>query len=93
MKNVDVDIYISQVIRFFETNQDELKLLIGDLNKENFYSRIKELAHKNHEKGDDVNLTRKQMLELIVDMNNEERKKMKVNREFVETIYGSICLN
>ena len=93
MKNVDVDIYISQVIKFFETNQDELKLLIGDLSKEKFYSKIKELAHQNHEKGDDVNLTRKQMLELIVDMNNEERKKMKVNREFVETIYGSICLN
>ena len=93
MKNVDVDIYISQVIKFFETNQDELKLLIGDLNKEKFYSRIKELAHKNHENGDDVNLTRKQMLELIVDMTNEERKTMIRKGEFIETFYGSICLN
>ncbi len=93
MKNVDVDIYISQVIKFFETNQDELKLLIGDLNKENFYSRIKELAHKNHEKGDDVNLTRKQMIELIVDMNNEDRKKIRRNGLFLQTIYGDICLN
>lgn len=90
---VDVDIYVSQVIRFFETNPNELKLLIGDLNKEDFYEKIKHAALENNERGDDVNLTRKQMLELIVQMNNELRVKHNVNKEFFETIYGPICLN
>jgi hypothetical protein len=93
MSNVDVDIYISQVIRFFETHPDELKLLIGDLDKDDFFIKVKEISLKNHEKGDDAQLTRKQLLELVVEMNNEFKKKNKVDTIYYETIYGPICLN
>ena len=50
MKSVDVDIYVSQVVRFFETNPNELKMLIGDLNKDDFFTKIREEAYKNFEK-------------------------------------------
>jgi len=89
MKNADVDIYVSQVIRFFETNPDELKLLIGDLNKDDFFMKIKELSLKNHQEGQDVNLTRKQLIDIVVQMN----KKIEVKDGFMHTIYGKICLN
>lgn len=93
MSSVDVDIYISQVIRFFETHPDELRNLIGDLNKDDFFTKIKEISLKNHKKGDDAQLTRKQLLELVVEMNNEFKQKNKVDTIYYETIYGPICLN
>lgn len=90
---VDVDIYVSQVIRFFETNPNELKLLIGNLNKDDFFYKVKETALKNHDNGDDAQLTRKQLLELVVEMNNEFKQKNKIDTIYYDTIYGPICLN
>jgi hypothetical protein len=87
--NVDVDIYVSQVIRFFETNPDELKLLIGDLNKDDFFIRIKEYALKNHQNGQDVTLTRNQLIDIVVEMN----KKFEIKDGFMITHFGEICLN
>lgn len=93
MSSVDVDIYISQVIRFFETNPDELRRLIGDLNKNEFFIRVKEISLQNHHKGEDAQLTRKQLLELVVEMNNDFKKKNNIDTIYFDTIYGSICLN
>jgi hypothetical protein len=93
MKNVDVDIYISQVIKFFETNPEELKLLIGDLDKNNFFEKIKELAFYNYQNGEDAQLTRKQLLELVVSMNREFNQIIVKGDSFLQTIYGTICLN
>ena len=37
MKNVDIEIYVSQVITFFEKNPNDLMGLIGGLQKDEFY--------------------------------------------------------
>ena len=41
MKNIDCEIYISQLITFFENNPNDLMILIGDLQKEEFYNMLK----------------------------------------------------
>ena len=37
MGNVDCEIYIRQLITFFENNPNDLLILIGNLQKEEFY--------------------------------------------------------
>ena len=34
MKNIDCEVYVSQLINFFEKNPNDLMILIGDLQKE-----------------------------------------------------------
>ena len=36
MKNVDIEIYLNQLINFFENNPNDLMTLIGDLQKDDF---------------------------------------------------------
>ena len=58
-KNVDCEIYISQLVTFFETNPNDLLTLIGDIQKEEFYTKLREKSEDNHKKGLDIilNLT------------------------------------
>lgn len=93
MDNVDIDIYISQVVRFFENNLNELFILIGNLDKDYFFKMIKEVAQENHDKGEDINLTRSQMIDIVVKMHNEIKEQRIVNVPFIETPYGDVCLN
>jgi thioredoxin-related protein len=93
MSNVDIDIYISQIISFFDKNPNELFILIGDLDKDYFFKMIKEVAQENHDKGEDINLTRSQMIDIVVKMNKEIKEQRVVNVPFMETPYGDICLN
>ena len=93
MSNVDIDIYISQVMSFFEKNPNELRILIGDLDKDYFFKLVKEVAQENHDKGEDVSLTRSQMIDIVVKMNKQIKEQRVVNVPFFETPYGDICLN
>lgn len=94
MKNVDVEIYINQLISFFDKNPNDLIDLIGDLERENFYNKIKEECYKNLEKGDEISLTQKQLIDIVVSL----RKDKKVDERiimgvFESTKFGLIGLN
>lgn len=96
MSKIDVEIYVSQMIRFFESNPKDLFTLIGDLNKEIFYERIKLLSDKNYSDNGDAALTKKQMVEIVVEMYNEAKspvKEKEIHKIFIETDFGQICLN
>lgn len=93
MKSVDVDIYLSQVVRFFESNPKELKTLIGNIDKNDFFDKVKETAYKNFKKGEDVTLTKKQIVEIILEIFNEKQEKSPVEPGFMRTKYGDICMN
>jgi len=70
--------------------------LIGNLNKEIFYERIKILSDKNYSDNGDAALTKKQMVDIVVDMFNEVNKPVeekKINSIFLDTKFGQICLN
>jgi hypothetical protein len=53
MDRVDIDIYINQLIKFFETNPNDLMDLIGESDKDKFYILLKEQSIINYDKGDD----------------------------------------
>lgn len=94
MKNVDVEIYVNQLISFFDKNPNDLIDLIGDLEKDNFYNKIKEECYKNLEKGEEISLTQKQLIDIVISL----RKDKKVDEHvimgvFESTKFGLIGLN
>jgi len=95
MDNVDVQIYLSQVKTFFDQNPDEFINLLGKANPKDFFEGVARLAAENLKKGEDVQLTNKQMIDLIVELNKV--KKGIVVREmltpYMETKFGKIYLN
>jgi hypothetical protein len=93
MKNIDVDIYVSQLISFFNNNPNDLIDLIGDSLKEAFYAKIKEQCLKNVKDGDEVSLTHKQIIDIVVKVKKGEVIESKVHSIIQETKFGNIFLN
>ena len=94
MKNVDIEIYMNQFINFFETNPNDLFELIGDTLKDTFYDKVRLRCIKNYENGDDISLTNRQMMEIVLEIRKEETPDLKkISKIFESTKYGTICLN
>ena len=93
MKNVDVDIYVSQLISFFNNNPNDLIDLIGDSLKESFYEKIKEQCLKNIKDGDEVSLTNKQIIDIVVKLKQGKVIESKIHSIVQETKFGDIFLN
>jgi len=90
--NIDVEIYLKKVIDFFEENPDSRNELIGNLNKESFYNEIKTVAYKNFNSTKDSELTKKQLIEIVVRLSGAVPRKMDLN--FIQqTPIGSFFLN
>ena len=93
--NIDVEIYIKNFVNFFESNPNELMDLIGDTLKEVFYDKVKEQCYKNLDNGEEITLTQKQLIDIVVDI---KRVKPDIiilltNGVFQKTKYGLISLN
>ena len=96
MKNVDVEIYINQFITFFDKNPNDLIDLIGDLLKDDFYDRVKQQSLDNLENGEDVSLTQKQLISIVVKLKeskNEEVDMDKIKSLIYHTKFASFSLN
>jgi hypothetical protein len=96
MKNLDVDLYITQFRGFFDKNPNELMSLIGDVLAEDFFKRVEEQCYKNLEKGDEVSVTRQQLIDIVVDLKSDESEKdfkTSITKVFEQTKFGDICLN
>jgi|LakMenE01Jun11ns_1017448.scaffolds.fasta_scaffold9776075_2 hypothetical protein len=97
MSNIDVEIYMSQFINFFETNPNDLIDLIGDLNKQEFYDLVKIQCEKNKSQGDDVTLTQDQIIDIVIKLKKVDVKNSKmvviVDKVFQSTKFGLIGLN
>ena len=97
MSNLDIEIYLIQFKTFFENNPKSLIELIGNLDKETFFKRIKNVAIKNYQESDDVTLTKDQIIKIVVEMFNEVKqtseKTINVEKVFEESYFGKICLN
>lgn len=91
--NIDVQIYISQIKTFFNENPNELSSLIGNSNPEKFFIEMEKVAIKNYEKGEDVQLTQKQMLKILVDLNTEVKRVIETLSPVSKTRFGTIYLN
>ena len=50
-KNVDCEIYISQLVTFFEKNPNDLIDLVGNDKKDSFFQLVREYVYENLNKG------------------------------------------
>lgn len=96
--NVDVEIYMNNIVKFFKSNPTDLLNLVPKDKEEEFYSKIREVAYENIEKGEDAPLTQKQMINICVILNGKTPKEEKVVEEKLEsymmdTKFGIIFLN
>ena len=96
--NVDVEIYMNNIVKFFKSNPKDLLNLVPKEKEEDFYDKIREVAIENSNKGEDAPLTQKQMIDLCVVLNGRTPKEDKVVEEKLEsyimgTKFGPIFLN
>ena len=82
MKILDVEIYIKQFVDFFEKNPNDLLDLIGDVLKDEFYKKVKEQSTVNYNDGKDVNLTRQQLIDIVVNL-KKDRKSTRLNSSHI----------
>ena len=96
-KNVDCEIYISQLITFFDNNPNDLIDLVGDSKKENFFDLVREYVYLNLEKGEEITLTNQQLIEIVLKLNNSKKEPKTVSYEvlvpYIKTKFGEIILN
>lgn len=96
MKYFEVEKYIDEVKTFFNDNPNDLYSLIGNLNVEKFYQKIKIISEKNYIDEGIVELTQKQFIDIVVEMYEEigvKAKTVELSPIFYETKFGRICLN
>ena len=96
MKNVDVDVYLTNLINFFEKNPNDLIDLIGELKKTIFYDKLREKSYENFEKGEEYIITQKQLVDIVVGMYDDVTSKgvkIEVKVPIIQTSYGTIWLN
>jgi hypothetical protein len=93
--NVDIEIYMSNIVKFFRDNPDDLLNLVPKSKEKEFYNKIKETATQNYDKGDEISLTRPQMIGICVDINRENEKQINnsLDNLFLKTMFGEICMN
>lgn len=80
--SVDVEVYLSGIIKFFRENPKDLLSLVPKDKEEDFYSMIRKYSFTNYENGDDYVLTRNQILEICVQLN--EKKRMQGSTKVIE---------
>jgi hypothetical protein len=93
MKNLDIEIYMTNFKGFFDKNPDQLKQLIGEIDPEKFYNGIREIIEENSKENEKpLEPTRKQIIGLLVDLNINTKNVKKV-LPYMEHHMGLICLN
>lgn len=90
---VDVEIYISNLIKFFKNNPNDLLNLIPEEKKEEFFKKIKEVAIDNYENGNEVSLTQKQLIGICLEITKTNKLDTKQESFFQDTKFGRIYLN
>lgn len=95
MKNIDVEIYISQLIRFFDENPNDLMVLIGDLQKKQFYEKLRERCEQNLLEDMDITLTKEQIINVVLELKVYDAPKQKddLSKIIQKTKFGDIILN
>jgi len=94
--SVDIEIYMNQLIEFFEKNPNDLMSLIGNSQKEEFYQKLRGKCEKNFKEGKDIVLSKEQIVETVVELKivfTSEKEKKYVSNIVQKTSFGDIILN
>jgi hypothetical protein len=90
--NVDVQIYLSNFKSFFNNNPNDLINLIGDGDKDKFFELVEGAVIENYNKGEDLELTKKQLIDIMLIL-TKDRVEEKVENFILKGPYGDIFLN
>jgi hypothetical protein len=90
--NVDVQIYLSNFKSFFNNNPNDLINLIGDGDKDMFFELVEGTVIENYDKGEDLELTKKQLIDIMLIL-TKDRVEEKVENFILKGPYGDIFLN
>jgi hypothetical protein len=96
MKYIEVDIYMNQLVSFFEKNPNDLISLIGELQKDDFFKKVKETCIKNFKENGEVIPTQKQLIDIVVELKQgpvSTYEIKSINQVFQKTKFGILCLN
>ena len=67
---------------------------IGDILVSDFYNEVKTQSSLNYENGDEVSLTQKQIINIVIKLKSPNKEiEDKVYNIFQNTNFGKICLN
>jgi hypothetical protein len=91
--NVDCEIYISGFINFFEKNPKDLQNLLGEMDKEKFFMEVRITVYQNFDKGEEITLTQKQLLDILVKLHGKSTKVVEVMVPIHKTKWGEYILN
>lgn len=90
--NVEVEIYLNNIIKFFKQNPNDLLTLIPKEKEEDFYTQIRNIALNNIQEGREPTLTQRQMIDICREINSSV---LKILYDFPhqQSKFGPICLN
>ena len=94
--SVDVEIYISQFKTFFQGKPGGVANLIGKADPDQFFLRVYNQALQNFEQGNDIELTQKQLINIIVELNDKDVKvqdNLEIKIPIMKTQFGDFILN
>lgn len=92
--SIDVEIYMNNIIKFFRENPNDLLNLVPKEKENEFYTKVRETAIENLEKGNEVSLTQSQMIQICAILNGKDPiLDRKIKGIFQITKFGEICLN
>ena len=95
MSNVDIEIYMTNLVKFFDKNPEQLKILIGDNDSNIFFQKIRKIVETNEKDEKELAPTRKQLIETILKIKKAPAKKNieKNVTLFMDHHMGKISLN
>lgn len=98
MGNVDCEVYLRQLITFFENNPNDLMELIGSVQKQEFFDKLRKQCEKNSKESDDHIITRQQMVDIVIQLKMPEIVSTEESIERIQgfiqkTKWGNIILN
>ena len=97
--SVDVEIYLSQLFKFFKDNPKDLNNLVPRNKEDEFFEKCRTTVYQNEKKGEEISLTRQQLIDICVEVNKgvpKEKKEIEIEfaqGKFMQTKYGLISLN
>ncbi len=98
MDRIDCEIYVKQMISFFENNSDDFMSLVGNVQKEKFYEKIRERSFKNFDNNLDYVLSKQQIIDIVIELKLPELVDILNPKELIDgyiqkTKWGKINLN
>jgi|AACY02.1.fsa_nt_gi succinate dehydrogenase/fumarate reductase flavoprotein subunit len=95
MSNVDIEIYMANLVKFFDNNPEQLKILIGDIDGDVFFEKVRNVCELNDKDEKELAPTRKQMIEIILEIKKgPDKKNIEKNVTlFMDHHMGKISLN